>query len=107
MPGGNPPPPTQTITVTQTASGPEPTSSCSTGAIQCCESMTKARYPTATKILGLLGIVVEGLDVLVGLTCSAIEVIGVGGGACSSNVVCCQDNSHNSLISIGCLPIIL
>ena len=44
IPGGKPSP-TQTITVTQTASGPEPTSSCSTGAIQCCQSITQVRLP--------------------------------------------------------------
>ena len=45
-------------------------------------------------LLGLLGIVVQGVDVLVGINCSPITVIGVGsGGSCSANVVCCQDNS--------------
>ena len=44
MPGGQPPSTTtRTITVTQTASGPEPTSSCTTGPIQCCQSIQSVR----------------------------------------------------------------
>lgn len=127
MPGGSPPTTTtatQTITVTQTATSPEPTWACTTGPIQCCESIQKVHtlssgtrtnifadgnklpsssQPTdheASVILGLLELVVEGLDVLVGLTCSALT--GVANGSCEANVVCCQNNNvvHiNSLLS--------
>ncbi|RPD65512.1 fungal hydrophobin [Lentinus tigrinus ALCF2SS1-7] len=85
----------------------EPASSCSTGPVQCCDSVQKASDPTAAGLLALLGIVVQGVDVLVGLTCSPITVIGVGGGSCSAQAVCCQDNSHGGLISIGCVPVTL
>lgn len=44
-------------------------------------------------LLGLLGVVVEGVDVLLGVNCSPISVIGVGGGNCDSNVVCCEDSA--------------
>ena len=81
--------------------------------------------------LGLLGVVLEGIDALLGLDCSPITVIGVGtGNECSATTVCCQDNSvvstsvllngshatgvhspllrtQGGLISIGCIPIIL
>ncbi|KAI1798179.1 fungal hydrophobin [Ganoderma leucocontextum] len=110
MPGGSPPASTttRTITVTQTASAPEPTSSCTSGPIQCCQSIQSPTDPAASAILGLLDLVIEGLDVLVGLSCSPISVIGVGSGnACSANVVCCQNNNVGGLISIGCIPIIL
>ncbi|EJF60582.1 fungal hydrophobin-domain-containing protein [Dichomitus squalens] len=109
MPGGSPPPSPTTVTITQTASGPEPTSACTTGSIQCCDSTeaVSATDPDAAAILGLLGVVVEGVDVLVGLSCSPLTVIGVGGGDCSSNVVCCEDNAYGGLISIGCVPISL
>ncbi|KAM5537116.1 hypothetical protein V8D89_009262 [Ganoderma adspersum] len=109
MPGGQPPSTTtRTITVTQTATSPEPTSSCTTGPIQCCGSIQSPTDHDASAILGLLGIVIEGLDVLVGLTCSPINVIGVGSGSsCTANVVCCQNNNVGGLISIGCVPIIL
>ena len=81
-------------------------------------------------LLGLLGIVLQNLDVPVGLECSPITVVGVGAGnQCSANTVCCQNNDNVSthlvpfqlrtfssrprslvqggLISIGCVPAIL
>ncbi|OJT01980.1 Fruiting body protein SC3 [Trametes pubescens] len=82
--------------------------SCSTGAIQCCESTEKASSPSAAKVLGLLGVVVQDVDVIVGLTCSPITVVGVGSGSsCNANTVCCEDNSHGGLVSIGCVPVTL
>ncbi|KAH9896895.1 fungal hydrophobin-domain-containing protein [Cubamyces lactineus] len=99
---------TVTVTVTQTAPASSQTpSSCSTGPIQCCNSTEKASSPAGSLLLGLLGIVVQGVDVLLGLDCSPITVIGVGGGECSANAVCCQNNNVGGLISIGCVPVIL
>ena len=44
--------------------------------------------------MGLLGILLEGVDVLLGLDCSPITVVGVGNsGSCSGTVVCCEDNA--------------
>lgn len=57
-----------------------PASSCSTGPVQCCETATKASDPAAAGVLSLLGVVVQDLNVGVGLTCSPITVIGAGGG---------------------------
>ncbi|KAL0567377.1 hypothetical protein V5O48_014615 [Marasmius crinis-equi] len=74
-------------------------------AVQCCESATQASDPSAAAVLGALGIVLDDLNVLVGLNCSPITVIGGGNGACSSTTVYCEDNSHGNLISIGCVPV--
>ncbi|OSC97263.1 fungal hydrophobin [Trametes coccinea BRFM310] len=83
-------------------------SSCSTGAIQCCDSVVPADSAAAAGILAGLGIVVQDVNALVGLTCSPITVVGVGSGdGCSANAVCCEDNSHGSLISLGCVPVSL
>ncbi|EPQ53159.1 fungal hydrophobin, partial [Gloeophyllum trabeum ATCC 11539] len=80
---------------------------CNTGPVQCCNQVQSAGAPGVTDLLGLLGIVVDGVDAMVGLNCNPISVIGAGGGAsCSAQPVCCEDNSH-SLISLGCLPITL
>ncbi|EMD31832.1 hypothetical protein CERSUDRAFT_88700 [Gelatoporia subvermispora B] len=110
-PWGAPPTTTSTPTVTVTVTAPASTvtaaSQCSTGSVQCCESTESANSGLGGLLLGLLGIVVEGVDVLLGVNCSPISVIGVGGGNCNSNVVCCQDNAVGGLISIGCIPIIL
>ncbi|KAF9460400.1 fungal hydrophobin [Collybia nuda] len=77
---------------------------CNTGAIQCCNSVTQANNPVAALLIGLLGIVV-GPNVAVGLTCSPLSVIGIGGNSCTQQPVCCQNNSFNGLIAIGCSPI--
>ncbi|KAI0628294.1 fungal hydrophobin-domain-containing protein [Trametes polyzona] len=81
---------------------------CSTGQIQCCQSVQQASSEPITTILGLLGLLLEDLNLLVGLTCDPISVVGIGAGnACSAHTVCCEDNSTGGLISIGCLPISL
>ncbi|KAF9011752.1 fungal hydrophobin-domain-containing protein [Cyathus striatus] len=79
-------------------------SQCNTGAIQCCNSVTQASNPVAQLLIGLLGIIVGG-DVAVGLTCSPLSVIGVGGNSCTQQPVCCENNNFNGLIAIGCTPI--
>ncbi|RPD53870.1 fungal hydrophobin [Lentinus tigrinus ALCF2SS1-7] len=81
---------------------------CSTGPIQCCDTVEKASDPAAADILASIGVVVQDVDALVGLTCSPVTVVGVGSsGSCDANAVCCEDNSHGGLISIGCVPVTL
>lgn len=122
MPGGNPPS-TPTVTTSATPSS-TPVSQCNTGPIQCCNSVESARSSPASLLLGLLGIVLQDLNVLVGLSCSPLSVIGIGGNSwyvfervCSSasshaadtyfdpslitssaQPVCCQDNSFSESI---------
>ncbi|KAI0048152.1 hydrophobin 2 [Auriscalpium vulgare] len=83
----------------------EPASSCSTGDLQCCNSVEPASSASATKILGLLGIVLQDLSVIVGLTCDPITVIGVGSDSCSAQAVCCDNNSFKGVIALGCTPV--
>ncbi|KAI1798178.1 fungal hydrophobin [Ganoderma leucocontextum] len=91
------PPATTTVTVTQTATAPEPISSAplapSSAATQSTlYSLTPAlTHQSSNPHIGILlelGIVVEGVDVLLGLNCNPIV-----GGQCSSNVVCCENNA--------------
>ncbi|KAK0200381.1 hydrophobin-251 [Desarmillaria ectypa] len=56
-------------------------------------------------LLGLLGVVVGSVGVDVGITCSPLSVIGVGGNSCSAQTVCCANNSFNGVVAIGCTPI--
>ncbi|EIN14595.1 fungal hydrophobin, partial [Punctularia strigosozonata HHB-11173 SS5] len=78
---------------------------CTTGPVQCCNTVTSAKNEGI--LLALLGIVLEDLSVLVGLGCSPISVIGLGGSSCSANPVCCENNNFGGIISIGCVPISL
>ncbi|KAI0635185.1 fungal hydrophobin-domain-containing protein [Trametes polyzona] len=87
---------------------PPPAQSCSTGAIQCCNTVTESNSASANVLLGLLGIVLGDLTGLIGLSCSPINVVGVGSGnACSAHTVCCQNNNVGGLLSVGCAPISL
>ncbi|KAI0737147.1 fungal hydrophobin-domain-containing protein [Daedaleopsis nitida] len=79
---------------------------CATGPIQCCQSVEPASSEAVAPILKSIGVVVQDVNALVGLTCSAVSVVGVGsGGACDAQTVCCENNSFGGLISIGCLPV--
>ncbi|KAF7797888.1 hypothetical protein EIP86_009094 [Pleurotus ostreatoroseus] len=96
---GAPPPTTTTTTVVVTAT-PSPTGtggSCNTGPIQCCNKTAQSDSAEGSALLGLLGIVLEGVSVLLGSGCSPINVVGVGSGnACSAKPVCCENNSFVS-----------
>ncbi|KAL5487565.1 hypothetical protein ACEPAI_5673 [Sanghuangporus weigelae] len=109
MPGGGSPTTkpaaTSTVTVTATSTATQPASQCNTGDLQCCNSVQSAGSSDAAGLLGLLGIVLDGLDIPVGLTCNPISVIGTGTSGCSAHPVCCEDNSHGNLISLGCIPV--
>ena len=74
---------TTTVTVTQgPTSTPIPPSQCNTGPIQCCNSVQSASSGGLTStLLGLLGIVLQGVDLPIGLTCNPISIIGIGGNS--------------------------
>ncbi|KAK7027267.1 hypothetical protein VNI00_015356 [Paramarasmius palmivorus] len=82
-----------------------PASQCNTGPIQCCNSLLDAGSDPVTAILGLLGVVLQDLNVQVGLTCTPVTVGGAGGVTCSSTPLCCSNNTFNGLIAIGCVPV--
>ncbi|KAI0065202.1 fungal hydrophobin [Artomyces pyxidatus] len=102
------PPVTTTTTVTVTAppvTTTLPVNSCTTGPVQCCNTVESASNPVVSIILGLLGIVLDGVDVIVGITCTPINIIGIGGNSCTAQTVCCENNNFSGIISIGCSPI--
>ncbi|KAI0713778.1 fungal hydrophobin-domain-containing protein [Earliella scabrosa] len=87
-------------------------SPCSTGSLLCCSSVEQPSgspglSPLTTNIFGLLAVAVPSADVLVGVTCTPITAVGVGGaGSCSANTVCCENNSFGGLVAIGCVPVV-
>lgn len=82
-----------------------PVSQCETRDLLCCNSVQNINNPTVQTLTGLLGIVVSDTQGLVGLTCSPISVIGIGGNSCSAQPVCCKGNNFNGLIALDCTPV--
>ncbi|THV08311.1 fungal hydrophobin [Dendrothele bispora CBS 962.96] len=87
------------------AAATEPASQCNTAPVQCCNSVQPAGSKAASSLLATVGVVIQDLTVPIGITCSPISVIGVGGDSCSANPVCCEDNSFHGLVAIGCVPV--
>ncbi|KAI0718212.1 fungal hydrophobin-domain-containing protein [Cerioporus squamosus] len=83
-------------------------SSCSTGSMQCCNSVKNATDPSIQSTAGLLGIPLGPLTGQVGLSCSPIGIISIlSGNTCKAQAVCCTNNAYGSLLSTGCVPISL
>ncbi|KAG7442193.1 fungal hydrophobin, partial [Guyanagaster necrorhizus] len=80
-------------------------SSCSSGDLQCCTSVQSGDSSAVSALLGLLGVVLSDVTALVGITCIPITIVGVGSTGCNQQTVCCENNSFNGLIAIGCVPI--
>ncbi|KAI0824291.1 fungal hydrophobin [Trametes gibbosa] len=94
------------VVTSATPNDAPPADTCTTGSLQCCESVESADSAAVAPILAALSVVLQDLNVPVGLTCSAVTAVGVGGSdECSANTVCCENNSFGGLISIGCLPV--
>ncbi|KAK0464028.1 hydrophobin-251 [Armillaria novae-zelandiae] len=74
---------------------------------QCCQSTENSDNlsPSTKGLLAGLGVVVGDLTADVGLTCSPISVIGVGGTNCNAQTVCCENNNFNGVVALGCTPI--
>ncbi|KAJ6458820.1 hydrophobin [Mycena vitilis] len=87
MPNGVPPPPVV-----------PPTSA------QCCTSVVSSSSTAASAVAAGLGLDLTGLNVPVGLSCSAITVIGNNCGGTSVNCDA-PENEWGGLIAINCLPI--
>jgi Fungal hydrophobin len=54
-------------------------------------------------LLGLLGITIPA-NTIVGVHCSSLNIIGGGGNTCTQQTVCCNGNTYNGLITLGCSP---
>ncbi|KAF9007119.1 fungal hydrophobin-domain-containing protein [Cyathus striatus] len=90
---------------TLAAATPARRDTCTTGALQCCDSVQAANSPAASSLLSVLGIVVQDVTAQVGLTCSPISVVGTGGNSCTAQPACCTNNSFNGVVALGCTPI--
>ncbi|KAI0674329.1 fungal hydrophobin [Trametes maxima] len=80
---------------------------CNTEDIKCCESVHETNENAVSALLGVLGLDAGSINGQVGVQCSGVSGVGAGQDTCKASPVCCSNNSYGSLISIGCLPIIL
>ncbi|KAG6834162.1 hypothetical protein H0H93_011485 [Arthromyces matolae] len=78
---------------------------CTTGPIQCCDSVQHSDQDAVTAIAKALGIVLPNVAIPVGVTCSPISLLGIGGNTCNAQTVCCEHNDFDGLIALGCSPI--
>ncbi|KAF9442647.1 fungal hydrophobin [Macrolepiota fuliginosa MF-IS2] len=79
--------------------------SCNVGKMQCCNKTVNHTSESNTQLLGTIGVAVSGVTGLIGLGCSPIDVLAVGGNSCNAQPVCCTGNNFNGLVAIGCTPI--
>ncbi|EIN05963.1 fungal hydrophobin [Punctularia strigosozonata HHB-11173 SS5] len=80
---------------------------CNTGSIQCCNSVHDSKSSALSGLFNLLGINAGDVTGQVGVTCSPISAVGVGGDSCNASPVCCENNNFNGLVALGCVPISL
>jgi len=88
------------------ATGAPPASQCQTAPVQCCNSVEAAGAPGVSALLATVGVVLQDVNIPIGITCTPISVVGVGSGAsCNSQAVCCDNNSFHGIVAIGCTPV--
>jgi hypothetical protein len=100
---------------------------CHTGPVQCCNKTgTKHSDNYIDNLLGLVEAHDVGDDVLVGVECTPVTAVGVGGGGSSwyfshkshrvhdyliqinssshAETVCCKNNNYKGVVVVGCSP---
>ncbi|PPQ71679.1 hypothetical protein CVT24_007832 [Panaeolus cyanescens] len=75
---------------------------CNTGEIQCCNNTFTNTATTLASLSSLLGISLPSISGMIGVACSPITVLGLGGNSCSAQPVCCTNNDFHGLVSLGC-----
>ncbi|KAF5345568.1 hypothetical protein D9757_013447 [Collybiopsis confluens] len=83
-----------------------PRDTCSTGAVQCCNTLTTANDPAAANILGSLGVVLKDLNVGVGLDCDNVALAAIlsGGWWTCLRWLCPQSSFKPSPTVLGYQP---
>ncbi|EAU86723.2 hypothetical protein CC1G_06484 [Coprinopsis cinerea okayama7 len=90
------------------SAAPSDSNQCNGGQVQCCNKVQDSKSLDAgvKGLLGVLNIDLSQLTGQVGVTCTAVNVVGVGGGShCSNQAVCCNNNNFNGVVALGCTPI--
>ena len=81
---------------------------CTTGLLQCCDSLVQSTTGVVGTLGGLLGLTLP-LDItgLVGLGCTPLNLVGrvTGGAACVAQPACCTGTAAGGLLTVGCTPV--
>ncbi|RDB20579.1 Fruiting body protein SC1 [Hypsizygus marmoreus] len=80
-------------------------SQCNTGSVQCCNSVQDSHNKDVGILAALIGLDIKSITGQVGVTCSPLTAVGVGGNSCTQQPVCCSGNNFEGLIVVGCTPI--
>ncbi|KAF8910249.1 hypothetical protein CPB85DRAFT_1435340 [Mucidula mucida] len=76
---------------------------CQTGSNQCCNKVdTVQNLGSAGALSGMTGLLQLILSLLPGATNIGLDCLPVLGGSCNQQNVCCENNSFNGLVAIGC-----
>ncbi|OCB87596.1 fungal hydrophobin [Sanghuangporus baumii] len=79
--------------------------SCSTGQMQCCDSISPNNSTDDQSLTGLIAAGLQGTSVPIGVNCIPISAIGLGSaGTCSSQAACCDDVT-SGLVGLNCSPV--
>ncbi|KAL1743903.1 fungal hydrophobin-domain-containing protein [Schizophyllum fasciatum] len=92
---------------TQSGAPSDSTGVCTAGETYCCNEVTKAKNLHGAEretIHALLGLKLGSLDDVVGAGCSQPGVLGLGSNACHAQTVCCDGETFNGLVTVGCKP---
>ncbi|KLO15763.1 hydrophobin-251 [Schizopora paradoxa] len=71
----------------------------------CCNSVQSSSSQSITSLLGAIGVVLQGVNVPIGLDCSPITGVGVSGTSCTNDPVDCDQIIASALVGINCTPI--
>ncbi|EKM78318.1 hypothetical protein AGABI1DRAFT_114627 [Agaricus bisporus var. burnettii JB137-S8] len=80
---------------------PSNISGCNSGQVQCCSTVMNSADSNANTLMDLMNMA-SPVTNLIGLNCSPLG--GTGGNRCTSQTLCCENNSSDGLVSTGCTP---
>ncbi|TFK37479.1 hypothetical protein BDQ12DRAFT_724306 [Crucibulum laeve] len=70
--------------------------------IQCCNSLQSAESAQGAGVLGgPVGISAGCITGLIGLSCTPISVLGIGGNNCTAQTACCLGKTYGT-VTVGC-----
>jgi len=78
--------------------------SCNNGPVQCCNSLENATPAVSHTFKEAFGLVLSA-GVAYAMNCAPLTTLGLSHASCSSQTVCCENNSFKGLIAVGCTPI--